>query len=58
MKQRKSADRDRRFCQALGDLSDRQPQRWRMIRSVAERLGVPWDEAEIAANGGGEGVPG
>ena len=45
-----SADRARRFCEALGDLSDRRPQRRRMIHSVAQRLGVPSDDAEAAAN--------
>ena len=49
MKYRKTADRARRFCSALGDLTDRRPQRWRMIDSVAKRLGVSWDEAEAAA---------
>ena len=49
MKHLKSADRARRFCLALGDLSDRRPQRWRMLQSVAQRLGVPWDDAEAAA---------
>jgi hypothetical protein len=34
----------------MGDLSERRPQRWRVLRSVAERLGVPWAEAEAAAN--------
>ena len=48
MKHRKSADRARRFCQALGELSE--PQRWRMILSVAQRLGVSWDEAETGTN--------
>jgi len=49
MKYRKTADRARRFCSALGDLTDRRPQRWRMIHSVAKQLGVSWDEAEAAA---------
>ena len=49
MKHRKSADRARRFCSVLGDLTDRRPQRWRMILSVAKQLGVSWDEAEAAA---------
>jgi hypothetical protein len=38
------------FVAALGDLSERRLQRWRMIDSVAKRLGVSWDEAEAAAN--------
>jgi Mn-dependent DtxR family transcriptional regulator len=45
-----ATDRARRFCAALGDLSERRPQRWRMLHSVAQRLGVGWDEAEAAAN--------
>ena len=49
MRYRKTADRARRFCSALGDLTDRRPQRWRMIHSVAKQLGVSWDEAEAAA---------
>ena len=49
MKRRKTADRARRFCSVLGDLTDRRPQRWRMILSVAKQLGVSWDEAEAAA---------
>lgn len=40
----------RRFCRALGDLTDRAPMRWRMIDSVAKRLGMTWEEAEAAAN--------
>lgn len=43
------ADRARRFCAALGDLSDHKPQRWRMVHSVAQRLGVDWEEATLAA---------
>jgi hypothetical protein len=50
MKHRKSTDRARRFCPPLGDLGDRRPQRWRMINSVAKRLDVSWDDAEVAAN--------
>ena len=49
MKRRKSAYRARRFCSVLGDLTDRRPQRWRMLLSVAKQLGVSWDEAEAAA---------
>ena len=49
MRYRKTADRARRFCSALGDLTDRRSQRWRMIHSVAKQLGVSWDEAEAAA---------
>jgi len=49
MRYRKTADRARRFCSVLGDLTDRRPQRWRMIRSVVKQLGVSWDEAEAAA---------
>ena len=45
----KSADHARRFCSLLGDLTDRRPQRWRMINGVAKHLGVRWDEAEAAA---------
>jgi len=45
-----STDRARRFCHALGNLSDRRTQRWRMIDSIAQKLGVPWDEAETVAN--------
>jgi hypothetical protein len=45
-----STNRARRFCQALGDLSERRPLRWRMLVSVADRLGVSWDDAEAAAN--------
>ena len=44
-----ATDRARRFVSALGDLSDRHPQRWRMLDTVAKRLGVPWDDAEGAA---------
>jgi hypothetical protein len=49
MKYRKIADRARRSCSALDDLTDRRPQRWRMIHSVAKQLGVSWDEAKAAA---------
>jgi hypothetical protein len=44
-----STDRARRFCSALNDLSEHRPQRWRMLDSVARKLGVPWDDAEAAA---------
>ena len=43
-------DRARRFCSALGILSELRPQRWRMLDSVAQELGVGWDDAETAAN--------
>ena len=46
---RKIDDRACRFCQALGDLSDRRSQRWWLLDSVAKKLGVPWDDAEAAA---------
>jgi hypothetical protein len=42
-------DRARRFCSALGDLSENRQQRWRMMNSVVEKLGLGWDEAEAAA---------
>ena len=49
MRYRKTDDRARRFCSVLGDLTDRRPQRWRMIHSVAKQLNASWDEAEAAA---------
>lgn len=45
-----TADRGRRFCQTLGKLTERRPQRWRMLDSVAKELGLGWDDAETAAN--------
>ena len=45
MKYRKTPDRGRRFCSALGDLDDRRPQGWQMIHSVAKQLGVSSGEA-------------
>jgi hypothetical protein len=37
-------------CSSLVLPEPYRPQRWRVIHSVAERLGLPWDEAEAAAN--------
>lgn len=36
----------RAFTKALGDLTDRKPSQWRVIASVAKRLGVEWPAAE------------
>ena len=43
-------DRARRFCSALGILSELRPQRWRMLDSVAKAAGLSWEDAETAAN--------
>ena len=39
----------RAFTKALGALTERRPNQWRMIASVAQRLVVEWPAAEKAA---------
>ena len=43
-----SADRAHRFCRALFEETEGEP-RWRMVNTIARRLGVPFDEAETMA---------
>ena len=51
MKHPKSADRARRFCQALASDSEgrRQMPWWTSIHAIAQRLELPYDEAVALA---------
>ena len=52
MKHRKSADWARRFCQALAAESEgrRSTPWWSSIHTVAQRLGLPYDDAVVLAD--------
>ena len=41
--------RSRAFCHALAEETGSQPQRWDSIDSVADRLGINQDKAEVIA---------
>jgi hypothetical protein len=45
MKYRKSADRARRFCSALATETRDRPNWWVSIQTVADRLGMPGEDA-------------
>jgi hypothetical protein len=45
MKHRKAADRARRFCSALATETRDRPNWWVAIQTVADRLGMPGDDA-------------
>ena len=46
-----SSSRAREFCCALQDMTaDRTPGTWRMVRTVADHMGIAFDEASALAD--------